>query len=76
MDKNGPTNYQNVPKTDQQIIKNYQQITKKNTSNLPKIYKNRQNLTDVRADDRADVLNKMLFIKCNVFITKTELIHL
>ena len=35
-----------------------------------------QDKTDVRADDRADVLNKMLFIKCNVFITKTELIHL
>ena len=31
---------------------------------------------DVRTDVRADVLNTMMFIKCNVFNTKSELIHL
>ena len=35
-----------------------------------------QDKTDVRADVRADVLNPMMFIKCNVFNTKAELIHL
>ena len=33
-------------------------------------------MTDVRADVRADVLNPMMFINCNVFNTKAELIHL
>ena len=29
-----------------------------------------------KTDVRADVLNPMIFIKCNVFNTKAELIHL
>ena len=75
MDQNEPKVDQkwtkNGPKTDQQIINNYQKITKK----LPNIYQNRQNMTDVRADVRADVLNPM-FIRCSGFNTIAELIHL
>ena len=41
-----------------------------------KMVQDKQDKTDVRADVRADVLNPMIFIKCNVFNTKAELIHL
>ena len=35
-----------------------------------------QDKTDIRADVRADVLNKLMVIKCNVFNTKAEIIRL
>ena len=41
-----------------------------------KIVQDKQDKTDVGADVRADVPNPIIIIKCNVFNTKAELIHL
>ena len=64
--KNRPTNYK---KNTKKLTKKYQQCYQKNT-------KTDKTLTDIRADIRADVLNPIMFINCNVFNTKEELIHL
>ena len=53
----------------------FTKMDQKINNNLPKNYQNRQNMTDVRSDVRADVLNPMMLINCKVFNT-AELIHI
>ena len=75
--KTGPKNGPKLPKQYQkQIIKNNAKWTKKLNKNGPQMDHNFTKMVQYKIDIRADVLNPMMFMKCNVFNTKAELIHL